>query len=205
MRRLRKAVWLAAVAVVLAFFLLPGESLPSSVADARETVLRKVGIRGPEIDTRTLERLIHERTNEQRPQRQLSTLAYDEDLVIIARGHSRDMAETDFFAHTNPRGQDATDRARAVGYGCRKDYGSYYTDGVAENIFQAWLYSSAVEVGYQTIKNWTTQAELAVNIVDGWMESPGHRQNILEETYDREGIGLSITRDDKVFVTQNFC
>ncbi len=37
------------------------------------------------------------------------------------------------------------------------------------------------------------------------MNSPGHRENILTEIYDREGIGVEITDDHKVYVTQNFC
>ena len=37
------------------------------------------------------------------------------------------------------------------------------------------------------------------------MNSPGHRENILTGVFDREGIGVEITQDYKVYVTQNFC
>jgi len=37
------------------------------------------------------------------------------------------------------------------------------------------------------------------------MNSPGHRENILTETYDREVIGVVIGAGESVWVTQNFC
>jgi uncharacterized protein YkwD len=46
---------------------------------------------------------------------------------------------------------------------------------------------------------------LAEVVVDGWMDSPGHRENILEDGYGLQGIGVAISSDEEVFVTQNFC
>jgi len=37
------------------------------------------------------------------------------------------------------------------------------------------------------------------------MKSPGHRKNILTPYWKKEGIGVHIGPDDKVYVTQNFC
>jgi uncharacterized protein YkwD len=37
------------------------------------------------------------------------------------------------------------------------------------------------------------------------MQSPEHRHNILNEQYDREAIGIVVSEDDKVYITQNFC
>ena len=50
-----------------------------------------------------------------------------------------------------------------------------------------------------------TLEDLALQIVDGWMNSPGHMENILTETYDREGIGIGIGAEESVWITQNFC
>ena len=77
--------------------------------------------------------------------------------------------------------------------------------GVAENIFKTWLYSSEAYVGYDRIRKWRSPADLARAVVDGWMESPGHRENILRSGIDREGVGVAIGRDDSVRVTQDFC
>ncbi len=52
-------------------------------------------------------------------------------------------------------------------------------------------------------RDYMTMEEIASRIVDGWMDSPGHRQNILETSYDKEGIG--VVADERVYVTQNFC
>jgi len=43
-----------------------------------------------------------------------------------------------------------------------------------------------------------TMGDLAFKIVDDWMNSPPHQENIPTETYDREGIGVSIGEDESV-------
>jgi hypothetical protein len=47
--------------------------------------------------------------------------------------------------------------------------------------------------------------EIAKQVVNGWMNSPGHRANILNGRYDREGIGVAVSSDEKVYFTQDFC
>jgi uncharacterized protein YkwD len=58
---------------------------------------------------------------------------------------------------------------------------------------------AVLKISYMSIEETASQA------VVGWMGSPGHRRNILEPSYDREGIGVGISADEKVYVTQNFC
>ena len=41
-------------------------------------------------------------------------------------------------------------------------------------------------------------------VVQSWMDSPSHRENILFEGYGREGIGI-VFSNDVLFITQNFC
>ncbi len=53
--------------------------------------------------------------------------------------------------------------------------------------------------------DWLTNEEIAFIAVDGWMNSEGHRKNILNSNFDREGIGVYIDSEDRVYVTQNFC
>ena len=149
-----------------------------------------------------LEQRVHQLINQQR----VSSLGLDATLASIARSHSADMARNNYFSHTNLRGQSASDRGAAVGYDCRKDYGSYYTYGLAENIYQAWLYGQYwTRNGVVVRKDYHTLEELASLVVDGWMDSLGHRENILNTSYDRQGIGIAISTDEKVYVTQNFC
>jgi len=142
--------------------------------------------------------------NNERQTYGLSPLEYDTRLADIARAHSQDMANRNYFSHDNPEGQDPTERAKAAGYPCYKDYGGYYTDGIAENIFQNWLYTTITYYNGLAVYDWSTKSEIASSTVSGWMLSEGHRQNILKSTYDKEGIGIAISSDYKVYITQDF-
>jgi uncharacterized protein YkwD len=46
--------------------------------------------------------------------------------------------------------------------------------------------------------------EIAECTVNGWMDSYGHRQNILTSTYDKEGIGVAVTEYNTYYITQDF-
>lgn len=140
-----------------------------------------------------IELKIHEMINKQRQQNGISALTFDSKLGDIARKHSQDMESNNFFEHTNLNDETLTDRATNDGYICYKDYGSYYTNGIAENIFM----STDVPILFR-------DKRIASDVVNSWMNSPGHRKNILTQTYDREGIGVSISFG-QVFITEDFC
>ena len=159
----------------------------------------------PRIRVADLERRIHEAINQERVSRKLPALQADKKLSEIARTHSADMARRSFFSHVNPDGQDPTARGDSAGYTCQKVYESYFTVGLAENIFQGNLYSRILTRGTEKFYDWNTADKIAGESVTNWMNSPGHRRNILETTYKKTGIGVSISNDDKVFVTQLFC
>lgn len=148
---------------------------------------------------------IHALVNAQRAENGLPSLAHDEALRALALGHSTDMAANNYFSHTDLFGNDPTARGNATNLTCRKDYGSYYTYGIAENIYQNNLYTSVtLESGIYSYA-WSTQEEIAQSTVAGWMDSEGHRKNILSSTYGSEGIGVAISADDKVYITEDFC
>lgn len=160
----------------------------------------------PFINQTELEHQIHNLTNQYRIGNGLTELSLDDSLSDIARNHSLDMSTRNYFSHDTPEGLEPTDRGNKVGYDCRKDYGTYYTYGLAENIFQNNLYDTVWYTnGIPTSYEWNDLDDLASSTVDGWMDSPGHRENILTKTYDRQGIGVVISSDDKVYVAQNFC
>lgn len=46
---------------------------------------------------------------------------------------------------------------------------------------------------------------MAKQIVDDWMDSSGHRENILDAHHTMMGLGVVITDDEQVYATQNFC
>ena len=158
------------------------------------------------IDITELEKRIHNLINEKRNNNGISSLGFDDNLALIARDHSTDMSINNYFEHDNKKGEDPTMRGQNAGYTCRKDYGSYYTNGIAENIFQNNLYDSTSYVnGIPVSHDWNSLEEIAQSTVNGWMNSPGHRQNILDAQYNKEGIGVAISSDDKVLITEDFC
>lgn len=149
---------------------------------------------------------MHQLVNDERERAGMNPLSYDDDLERIAYAHSADMAEHRYFSHTNTQGQNSTDRGNEVGYFCRKDYGAYYTEGLGENIHQGWLYDYyRTTNGVVTYKNYVPLERLALSIVLDWMGSPGHRKNLLDKGYDREGLGIYVTSDEQILTTQNLC
>jgi uncharacterized protein YkwD len=159
----------------------------------------------PEIRIPDLERRVHELINKERMKQKAVALRLDDELSEIARAHSADMVKRKFFSHVNPDGRNATERGKRAGYICQKVYARYFTNGIAENIYQGNLYSRIRITGNVRSYDWYSAEEIAQEAVEGWMDSAGHRKNILEKTYDRTGIGIAIGADDKVLVTQVFC
>ncbi|MEV6166795.1 CAP domain-containing protein [Streptomyces sp. NPDC051954] len=101
-------------------------------------------------------------TNRERARAGLPPLAVDPILTTAAQAHSADMIARAFYAHTSPDGSQPWDRAAAAGSTRRS---------IGENI--ACGQRSAAEV------------------VEGWMNSPGHRANILKPTFTHIGVGFA--------------
>lgn len=126
---------------------------------------------------------MHQKVNEIRVANGLNTLQHKNDLRSLSRGHSVDMDRRSFFSHTNPDGQDPFDRMRLNGIQCR---------AAGENIL--YNYNSNMD-----------PEDAAENSIDQWMNSPGHRANILSPNYEEEGIGVHVAEDGRLYATQFFC
>lgn len=157
----------------------------------------------PDIDRNVVELLVHRRVNRERRNHGLESLSYDRDLVAIARDHSEDMAEREFVAHVNPDGDGPTDRYATAGYDCRvpAEDGRYLqgAENVAKTHVGVPLEDGSRNESADDVVSW---------VVDGWMDSPGHRENVLTEHWRCEGIGVAVVEDEPattVYVTQNFC
>ncbi|HZG92233.1 MAG TPA: CAP domain-containing protein [Pseudonocardia sp.] len=114
-------------------------------------------------------------TNAERARHGLRALTVDVRLTAAAQAHSEDMVRRAFFAHHNPDGAQVWDRALAAGYHYRK---------VAENI----------AAGQRT----------AAEVVRGWLDSPGHRANILDGELTQIGVGHALGGGYGVTWTQLF-
>jgi|GEM_PF-1307103 len=163
--------------------------------------------KAPVIEPSALEARIHELINLQRSQNGLSTLGYDSFLASIARGHSWDMVVRNFFEHENPDGLNARARGEAAGYPCKKEYGTYYTEGLSENLYQGYRYNNywTAPNGTTVKYEWNSLEQVAQQAVNGWMNSEGHRKNIVDTHFTQEGIGVAFSTDEKIYVTENFC
>jgi uncharacterized protein YkwD len=108
------------------------------------------------------------------------------------------MRDRVFFAHRNPDGQRAGDRARRAGYAFRS-YG--------ENLFRGHLYDTINEIRrgdhVETAYVWHTPDTLARLVVQSWLESPGHRTNMLSPAFDFGGVGIAIGPEHAVLATLN--
>jgi uncharacterized protein YkwD/stress response protein SCP2 len=103
-----------------------------------------------------------ELTNRERARAGLRPLAADPLLATAARAHCADMVARRFYSHTSPEGSQPWDRAAAAGSTRRT---------IGENI--ACGQRSPAEV------------------VEGWMNSPGHRANILKPAFTHLGVGFA--------------
>lgn len=132
------------------------------------------------LEEAPLEDAIRARVDDVRAGHGLGRLRPDAALAQAARAHGRAMAEHGFFAHESPLPGLATpaDRVRAEG-------AAY--EGVGENLA---LRSEAIAT--------------AEGFVDAWMNSPGHRANILTPGWQTTGVGVFAARDGVVYATQLF-
>ena len=163
------------------------------------------GAAAPKTLVPDLERRVHHLVNERRARAHLKPLAFDERLAKIARAHSRDMVRRNFFDHVNPDRLDPTTRGKRAGYTCRKEYAGHSTRGLGENLLEEPLYRR-IRIGRgERLYDWRSSEELAMLSVKGWMNSSGHRRNILEPKYDKTGVGIAISPDNRVYITQVFC
>ncbi len=158
----------------------------------------------PRFSTVDMEQQIHVLVNKERQKSGLSPVKWDDALARIARKHSADMARRNYFSHNSPEGHDFSYRYNAEGYACGIRVEQRIYQG-AENLFQNNLYDRAVHSGNTTRYDWNSMKKIAESTVRGWMNSPGHKKNILTPAWRNEGVGVIIAPDDKVYITENFC
>jgi uncharacterized protein YkwD len=150
----------------------------------------------PAVRGRDLEQRIHDLINDARAANGRGPLQLDGKLSGIARAHSADMAQRGYFSHIDPAGDTPQRRVEQAGVSCT---------AIGENIFQNNLYTRVTIENNRTTHDWSMPEEIAATTVHGWMNSPGHRRNILEQIYVRDGVGVAIAADAKVYITQLFC
>jgi uncharacterized protein YkwD len=196
-RILQKAgISLAVMIGISLVFALSGEG--------RERAGRSFRSGGRDIDIPRLEKKIHDLVNKERKKRGQTYLSWNDNLGTIARRYSKEMISRNFFSHNDPEGRSFIDRYSDAGFRCALKVGNTTCLG-AENIAQDNLHGASLRRSGENLYGWNTEDEIAESIVKRWMGSKGHRENILTPYFKRQGIGVAISDDGKVFVTENFC
>lgn len=162
--------------------LLENQGMPSSdsMAVLNKTIAQRVNERifdeshVPEHDD-NLEQLVLELVNKERVAEGAKPLVWDDSLAEVAKMHSRDMAEHNFFEHTNLDGKSPFDRMREHGI----SYGA-----AAENI----------AAGQRS----------AEEVMQSWMNSDGHRRNIMNPEFEKLGVGIAYGGSYGIYWTQCF-
>jgi uncharacterized protein YkwD len=131
---------------------------------------------------RDLEKDVRDAVNDVRRRHGLGALSPLARLDGAARRHSEDMARRDYFVHVSPDGATPDDRLHNAGFPAGT---------VGENI-------ARIPPG----------ADLARFAVDHWMESPAHRDVLLNPVFLHTGVGVAVRRAEgrpvELLVTQVF-
>ncbi|WP_433262158.1 CAP domain-containing protein [Actinosynnema sp. CS-041913] len=149
---------------------------PSTTTTAPEPVAEPAPepVAPTRTDVEISEAKVFNLTNAERAANGCPALGVDERLDKAARGHSADMAAQNYFDHKSKDGRTFVDRVKAAGHPAPG----------AENI----------AAGQRT----------AEAVVKGWMESPGHRANILNCKLRTLGVGMARGGAYGLYWTQNF-
>lgn len=126
-----------------------------------------------------VERATFDLMNKQRSSKGLSPLVWNDEVAEVARLHSTNMAERNFFSH---RGQDGTmvdDRAGSFGINNWK--------AIGENI--------AFMRGYDKPEKM---------VIEKWLDSSSHRKNMLSPAWVESAIGVAVAPNGAYYFTQVF-
>lgn len=152
-----------------------------SDVDSRPRVVVPVALVASSVfkNSAPFERTALDLLNAKREERGLKPLAWSNKLLSVARLHSQNMAEYDFFSHKGIDGKYVSDRADATGIG---DW-----ESIGENI--------AFNRGFDD------PVTKAVNL---WLSSPSHFNNIMNPSWKETAIGIAIREDGSYYFTQVF-
>lgn len=129
-------------------------------------------------DTNSLtsyEQQVIELVNRERSSRGLGLLTYDSQLGYVARLKSQDMVNNNYFSHTSP--------TYGSPFQMMEKFGLRFS-AAGENI----------AYGQRT----------AQEVMNAWMNSAGHRANILSATYTHIGVGVAKSSNGTLYWTQEF-
>lgn len=123
-----------------------------------------------------LEQALHAAVNAYRKEHHLVALVRRPELDGVARGHSDDMATRRYLSHASPEGVDWVGRLGRAG-----------VEGFA---------MAGENVGL------TSRPSPNDEILQGWIRSPVHRENLVAPAYNATGLGVARAGDGTLYYTQ---
>ena len=133
---------------------------------------------GFEEHPRSLEQRLFNEINDVRIARHLPPLRWSGRIAELARDHSSRMMHHHFLSHEDPEHGGPGDRLSMGGVAWR---------ACAENIYEGYGHSDPARAAIQS-----------------WLNSAGHRQNMLSRAYTTSGIGVALNAQGEMIATQLF-
>ncbi|MBU3179902.1 CAP domain-containing protein [Clostridium psychrophilum] len=152
----------------------PTKATPTKT-EATKTTTTKATTAPATTANNKLEKEVVTLVNKERAKQGLAPLKDNSQLSGVARTKSSDMAKNNYFSHTSPTYGSPFDMM--------KQFGITYT-AAGENI----------AMGQQT----------AASVMTSWMNSPGHKANILSKDFTEIGVGVAKNSDGTIYWTQQF-
>ena len=123
---------------------------------------------------RRIEQQIHQEVNRVREAAHLPALKWNEPLAAEARRHARNLATRRFFAHDDPTRGDLASRLDKSGIEWMRCAENLYEQGGNNNPAQG--------------------------AVKAWLNSPGHRKNMLDSMLTDSGVGVALQRNGTLVI-----
>lgn len=153
----------------------PASTLPTTTIPTTAAVPSQPAPAAPDNGSVAFEEQVVALVNTERAAAGCPAMTVDSRLTAAARAHSADMAQRGYFDHTTPEGVTFAQRIERAGYSW---------SAAAENIARG-------------------QADPAA-VMSSWMNSDGHRRNILNCGLRQIGVGLAYDTGNRPHWTQDF-
>jgi uncharacterized protein YkwD len=140
-----------------------------------------LAVEAPAFENKALQEIeerVYAAVNQLRNSENKPELRKDERLVLEARRHAENMSLRRFFAHEDPSRGDLARRLDDSKIGWQR---------CAENIYQG----KRIE-------------DPAGDAVRSWLNSAGHKKNMLDSNLTETGVGVAVRKDGTLFIVQEF-
>ncbi len=129
---------------------------------------------------------ILEKINQQREANSLKPLVFSSNVLAVANSKAKEMADNDYFDHVSPKTGDIDKQFEVFGNIVLGENAAH----IGENLLYCYGYN---------------KDDLSADmLVQGWMDSQGHRENILNADFTHTAISAYYTGNGKLFAVESF-